>query len=775
MDRDPSTTTTQVNLTVQNMDCASCVSHVDKAIRKLPGVEAVQVNLATARAKVVFDPTRVGVQQLTQASTDAGYPAALVNDAQTAQARRSASNDAAGYWRNRAIVGLLLWLPVESLHWTLSFAGHVPHASHGQVDWMTWLALGASTIAMLYIGLAFVRNAVRGLVRGQINMDLLIAIGGWTSYLYSLTSLVGHLAGWWAMPANVYFMEGAALMALISLGHHLEWRARDKASQAIRGLMDLAPDTAARLVNYSPPSTKKRVSLTVTAQPTQEPSEETISSSLLTRGDFFRVKPGARIAADGVVVEGSASIDESMLSGEPLPVTRNPGDDVFGGTINRDGSLVIRVTRQGTESALAQVVRLVEEAQNAKPPVQRIADQIAAVFVPVVLVIALITGVGWYLWASHHGWGSGQTWAMIARCVCSVLIIACPCALGIALPAALMVGTGAAARRGIVIKNLAALQAAKKVDTVVMDKTGTITRGRPVVSSVVPEPGVSSDELLRLAASGEQFSEHPLARAIVRHAKQLGLRLVAPTTFSTTAGGGVSAVVEGKQIKIGTAEFAGVEDDLMFANESVSHVTRLDGQAVTRLGTIHLADQIKPDSKEAIAHLRRQGFSLLMLSGDTQAAAVEIGRQVGLEPEEVRGRLKPGEKEAIIRELQQSGKVVAMVGDGINDAPALSRADLGIAIGSGSDIAKESGGIVLVGNSLTGVGAALAVGRKTMRVIHQNFFWAFAYNVVAIPLAALGFLTPLIAAAAMMLSDVTVIANALRLRKSADPPVEQSE
>jgi Cu+-exporting ATPase len=495
-----------------------------------------------------------------------------------------------------------------------------------------------------------------------------------------------------------------------------------------------------------------------------------------------------------------------LLTGEPLPVTRAAGDTVIGGTINKDGRLVVRVTRTGGETALAQIVKLVEHAQSSKPPVQRLADRIAAVFVPAVLGIALVTGVGWYLWGTAHGLAAADTWAMIAKAVCSVLIIACPCALGLAIPAALMVGTGRGARRGILIRDIDALQQAEKIDTVVLDKTGTVTEGKPVVAEVVSLNGVAADEVLRLAAAAEQFSEHPLARAIVTHARERGLSLPEPDSFSSEPGLGVEATVEGRQLLVGASDLlarGGTDRAAPVAPESANGVatrvyvaTRERDGSVRALGLITLKDRIKPDSKAAVAELHRMGLRTVLLTGDNRETAGAIAREVGID--DVRSNVKPGEKAAAIRELQRGSRDrhddelaavraearaggadvdldvtapprvhrVTMVGDGVNDAPALAQADLGIAIGSGSDVAKEAGDIVLVSGSLHGVPAAIRLSRATMRTVRQNLFFAFVYNVLAIPLAAFGVLNPLIAAAAMALSDVTVIGNALLLRRS---------
>jgi Cu+-exporting ATPase len=495
------------------------------------------------------------------------------------------------------------------------------------------------------------------------------------------------------------------------------------------------------------------------------------------------VRPGDRVPADGVVTDGRSSVDESMISGEPLPVGRVPGDPVIGGTVNGDGRLVVRVTKTGGETALAQIVKLVETAQSSKPPVQRLADQIAAVFVPVVLGIALLTGVGWYAWGAAHDWPAARTWAMLAKAVCSVLIIACPCALGLAIPAALMVGTGRGAKRGILIRDIDALQKAEKIDTVVLDKTGTITQGKPAVAEVTALNGMAAEHVLRLAAGAEQFSEHPLAKALVSHARERGLRIPEPESFNNEPGFGVVADVEGSTLFVGNdalLQHHGIRDDAGTMPPTIGTTVHIGARRrqkryTQRIGRITFTDQLKPDSREAIGALHALGLRTILLTGDNRQTAEAIARQVGID--DVRADVKPRGKADTVQALQEAGlghagsanaarARVAMVGDGVNDAPALAQADLGIAIGSGSDVAKETGDVVLVSGSLHGVATAIRLSRATMRTIRQNLFLAFAYNVIAIPLAAFGYLSPLIAAAAMALSDVSVIGNALLLRRT---------
>ena len=745
--------TQEAALAVGGMTCASCVAHVEKTLRAAPGVEAYRVNLARGRASVQFDPGRTNPHQVAAALTDAGYPSApetpgvAAGNVEEQRLRRQA--DEARAWLRRWVVGAVLWFPVEVTHWALQLAS--PHAAHGL--WMHWVAFAAATVAILYVGRAFFRSAWAALRHGTSNMDTLIALGAGVAYGYSLVAFAGYLAGRWHTLPDLYFMEAAGLLALISLGHWLEARARQSAGSAIRELLNLAPDVAQKFVDG-------------------EGGTREVPVAELRVGDRVLVRPGDRVPTDGVVTDGRSGVDESMITGEPLPATRQAGDAVIGGTVNQDGRLTVRVIKLGSNSALGQIIKLVEHAQSSKPPVQKLADRIAAVFVPVVLGIALVTGIGWYAWGAAHDWDSARTWGAIAKAVCSVLIIACPCALGLAIPAALMVGTGRGAKRGILIRDIDALQNAEKIDTVVVDKTGTITEGRPTVSEVVALNGVAEPEVLRLAAGAEQFSGHPVAKAIVAHARGRGIDVPEPTSFNNEPGLGVVADFDGQRLLVGNdallrkfGEADAASASLPPAGSTV-HVARQRDGAVERIGRIHVADTIKPDSAAAIAELHEMGLRTVLLTGDNRATAEAIAKQVGID--DVRADVRPAGKAQAVGALQNDGarrRFVAMVGDGINDAPALAAADLGIAIGSGSDVAKETGDVILVGGSLRGVATSIRLSRATMRKVRQNLFLAFAYNVLAIPLAAMGMLSPLVAAGAMALSDVSVIGNALLLRR----------
>ncbi len=769
-------------LAVGGMTCASCVAQVEKALRSVPGVEASQVNLARGSAAVRFDPQRTDPGTIASAISAAGYtavpeePGIAAGNVEAERIQRQAMEARA--WLRRAVAGILLWAPVEITHWVLRL---VDSAHHGGAAtdhvWMAWLTLATGTAAIVYVGRAFYRSAFHALRRGTSNMDTLIAMGATVAYVYSLIAFSGYRLGRWQTLPDLYFMEATGLLALISLGHWLEARARQSAGSAIHELLELAPAVALRLRAASTAAENRRG-----AAPEGKEFDE-VPVAQLHVGDLVLVRPGDRVPIDGVVVDGRSTIDESMLTGEAMPVLRSLGDQVIGGTVNHDGWLVIRVTQTGGSTALAQIVKLVERAQSSKPPVQKLADRIAAVFVPVVILIALVTGVGWYAWGASHDWEAARTWAMLAKSVCSVLIIACPCALGLAVPAAVMVGTGRGAQRGILIRDVDALQKAERIDTVVLDKTGTLTAGKPVVVDVVSLNGFPREQVLAWAAAAERYSEHPLAKSIVAQAREEQLSVPEPQSFSSEAGFGVSAQIDGRTVLVGNealleragsngAEAPGSARGIAAADlaaQTVVHVALKNAEGpVIPVGLIHLSDSIKEDSAAAVAELHRMGLRTVLLTGDRRASAEAIARQVGID--DVRAEVKPSEKADAIRSLQAPARSaarhhVAMVGDGINDAPALATADLGIAIGSGSDVAKETGDIILVSGSLRGIAISIRLSRATMRTIRQNLLFAFLYNVLAIPLAALGLLNPLIAAAAMALSDVTVIGNALLLRR----------
>lgn len=693
------------------------------------------------------------MDKIASAITEAGYKASpLSADATSASAEKQRLEKAqaeAKSWLWRAIIGFALWLPIEAWHW-ISYVTNGDHA-HVSDGWI-YIQIAASTAAMVYLGSAFYRGAWRGLRMRTTNMDTLISLGATVAYLYSVVAYVGYRLSWWEDLPDLYFMEAVGILALISVGHWLEARARDKTGSAIHELMRLSPTIAFKMTSDDPADAQR------------------VPVASLHVGDRVLVRPGDRVPIDGKVIDGISHVDESMISGEPLPVARQTGDEVVGGTVNQDGYLQVQVKKVGSETVLAQIVSMVEQAQTQKAPVQRMTDQIASIFVPAVLLIALITGIGWFLHGIENEVARPVMWGNIANAVCSVLIIACPCALGLAVPAAIMVGLGRGARRGILIRDIDALQRAERINTIVFDKTGTITHGKPVVKDVLPIERMPAAEILRIAAAAELYSSHPLGSAIVAHAKAKGIRIPEPQGFNNEAGMGVSARVEGNTYLVGSEQLLRSNGKLssgyppQAADHTLAHIGRKNPDGtVDRLGVILITDELKHDSPDAIAMLHRRKMQTVLLTGDNRAAATSVARAVGID--EVQAEVRPDAKAQSIKTLQENGRRVAMVGDGINDAPALAQANLGIALGSGSDIAKETGQIILVSPTLKNVAVAIRLSRATMSKVRQNLFLAFIYNVLAIPLAAFGYLDPLIAAAAMALSDVSVLVNSLLLAR----------
>ncbi|MCH8259630.1 MAG: cadmium-translocating P-type ATPase [Planctomycetes bacterium] len=711
----------EVQLKVTGMHCASCAATVQRAIEADPQVRSASVSVTAGMATVLGQSLEP--QRLVQAVRDRGYdavpitapaaPAELRSEIELRQRRQES------LWRFRAIVGLGLWAPMGLLHW---FA---PKSWHGlALD--TLFLIGASVV-MVVAGFGFYRSAIKAALRRTTNMDTLIAIGATTAYVFSVVVFIMQLAGS-SIEQPLYFTEAAALLGIISLGHWLEAHASAKAGSAVRELLELQPEQAELIDEHGQ---------------TRE-----IASADVQPGDRMLIRPGSRVPVDGLVVDGSSDVDESVVTGESIPVTRSPGDPVVAGSVNTTGRLIVEATVDGHHTTIARIAELVQRAQSSKAGIQRLADRVCAVFVPVVLLIAVATVAGWGLLALISSDTSSFAKGIIAAV--TVLIISCPCALGLATPMAVMVGTGAASRHGILIKSAETIERAARSKLVIFDKTGTLTTGRPTTRHIeVEDRSFTEDELLRLAAAVEAPSEHPIARAIVRTAQDRGLALSDVTDFEALPGRGVRGIVDGRRVEI-------LRDDLTTCQVIVDE---------KRIGTLLVTDEIRPDARQAVDRLRAMGLSVRMLSGDRRAVAESIGRELGFEPQEIEAEATPQTKAELIANLPPGS---VMIGDGINDAAALAGADLGIALASGTTIAIESADVVIPGEHVMAVPETISLARRTLATIKQNLFFAFLYNTAAIPAAAFGLFGPfgpLIAAAAMGASDVTVIGNALRLKR----------
>ncbi len=716
------------NLAIGGMHCASCVGRVEETLARLEGVTEARVNLATERASVRVDPSRVTETQIEAAVTKAGYQArrAELIVGQGAESLRVERASQLAYWRNRLIVGIGLTVPLV----LLGYAPMVFEFSRTLSVLIGWLMFGLASVLQVYLGRPYYQGAWERLKQRSSNMDTLVALGTSTAYGFSLFRLIqGH-----SHDAHS-FMDSGLILTLITFGKFLEVRSKGSAGAAIERLLDLSPKTAIVVEGMT---------------------EVEVPLAEVHAGQVVRVRPGEAIPVDGVVVEGESSVDESMLTGESRPVTKKPGDRVAGATRNVDGSLRIKAGRLGSESALEGIVRLVREAQSSKAGIQRLADTVSSWFVPAVLGIALVTLVGW-------GW-LGRDWSSGVLNAAAVLIIACPCALGLATPMAVAVATGRGARSGLLVRDASAFERMDRISTVVFDKTGTITEGRPSVVEVFSVDSTDRAEILRLASAAESGSEHPIARALASFRDQTVV-----TDFRAVRGSGVTATVDSKPIIVGSLDFleaSGVE-----MGGLRSHFSEKNGSAKTviglsvagrAIGAIALEDAVKPHARLAIDQLRQLGADVAILSGDNLATTRQVAREVGVGDDLVFAPLRPEAKVDRLTALRKSGRRIAMVGDGLNDAPALAAADVGIAIGTGTDLAKAVADVVIATGDVLAVPRAIRLGRGTLRAIRQNLFWAFAYNALGIPLAALGFFGtygPLIAAVAMSLSSVTVVAR----------------
>jgi Cu+-exporting ATPase len=736
----------ETELIVTGMTCTNCSQTVERVLnQKVPGVLSASVNFASERASVTYLPSVAGTDEMVTAIEKAGYGAVPTEESTAADAEAAAREKEVKEQSRRFLVGLAFTLPlfILSMGRDMGLFGPWAHAAA-----MNWFFLFLATPVQFYTGWDYYVGGYRSLRNGSANMDVLVAMGSSVAYFYSLFLLIFPVLG-----DHVYFETAAVIITLIKLGKLLEVRAKRKTGGAIRKLLDLQPDTAVVI---------------------KDGEEKETPIHQVKIGELLVVRPGGRIPVDGEVREGQAAVDESMLSGEPLPVDKVPGDAVTGGTINKDGVLRFEATRVGKDTALSRIISLVQAAQGSKAPIQAVADRVAAWFVPGVIGVAVVTFLAWLLLTAEFV-------PSMIRLV-AVLVIACPCALGLATPTAMMAGMGKGAERGVLFKSSEALETADKLHTIVLDKTGTLTRGEPAVFDlVVLENGIGSEEeLLKIAASVEEGSEHPIGKAIRAAADDKSLGRLSAENFKAHGGSGVEAVIGGATLYAGRPDWMKARGiDLSHAEDRVKEIQD-EGRTVIALvrgegllGLIGVGDQLKEDSREAVEALHQLGQEVMMLTGDHPATARAIAREVGID--DVIADVRPEEKAARIKELQSPGRLIGMVGDGINDAPALAQADVGFAIGSGTDVAIETAGVILSSGSVTGVPMAVRLARRTMRTVRQNLFWAFCYNVVLIPVAAgvlmpfawappfLQQLHPMLAAVAMSLSSISVVTNSLLL------------
>lgn len=743
---DPAAPLEQAIIHVGGMHCAACVARVEKTLKAVPGVQEALVNLATREAQLTFDPTQTDAGRFAQVLAEAGYSYEGMVELAPAGTEVRVDPEVAAF-RRRFLVALTLNIPI----FLLSMVHPLPHWLGLAPQPLNYLLLVLTIPIMVYCAAPFFKGAWRAARHGTADMNTLIALGTAAAFLFSLAAtLWPELFAAHRMGAEVYYDTSAMIITFIVLGRWLEAKARQRASEAISRLMALAPPTA-------------RVR--------RQGVEEDIPLSQVRIGDLIVVRPGEKIAVDGEVIEGRSAVDEAMLTGESLPVAKGPGDEVWGATINTTGAMVFRATRVGRDMVLSQIIRLVREAQSAKAPIQRLADKVAAIFVPIVLGIAIVTFLLWYLL------GPAPVLSHALMAMVAVLIIACPCALGLATPTAVMVGTGRGAEMGILLRGGEPLERAQALTDIIFDKTGTLTLGQPEVTDTVAFSPWSAEQVLMLAAAVEQRSEHPLAAALVRKAETLPISWPEVAAFEAVPGLGVHAQVDGQQVLVGSPRFLErAQVSHFYAQPALQRLTQT-GRSVMLVavdgslaGVIGIADTLKAQAPETIQSLKNMGLQVWMLSGDQLRTAQAVAQQVGID--EVLAEVLPADKAAKVAALQKRGRIVAMVGDGINDAPALAQADVGVALGTGTDVAMAAADVTLIRDDLTLVPQAISLARKTMRVIRQNLFWAFFYNVVAIPVAA-GLLYPLtgwllnpaVAAVTMALSSVTVVSNSLRLRR----------
>ncbi|HEY4553781.1 MAG TPA: heavy metal translocating P-type ATPase [Bacillaceae bacterium] len=728
--------TEKTELAVTGMTCAACSTRIEKGLNKMEGVVKASVNLALEKATVEYNPSAVSAKDLVQKVEALGYGAVVKDDENTAETADHRQREIK-HQQEKFIFSLILSLP---LLWTM--VGHFRFTSFLYVPGALmdpWVQMALATPVQFYVGKQFYVGAYKALRNKSANMDVLVALGTSAAYFYSVYSAIRSIGTGHA--PDLYFETSAVLITLIILGKLFEAKAKGRSSEAIKKLMGLQAKTA----------TVQRGEKTENI-----PIEEVIV------GDILLVKPGEKVPVDGVILEGESAFDESMISGESVPVDKSAGDPVIGAAINKNGFIKMRAAKVGKDTALAQIIKVVEEAQGSKAPIQRMADVISGIFVPIVVAIAVLTFFVWYIWVSP-----GDFPEALEKLI-AVLVIACPCALGLATPTSIMAGSGRAAEYGILFKGGEHLETAHQIDTVILDKTGTVTNGEPVLTDIVP--AMHENEFLALVGSAEKQSEHPLAQAIVEGIVEKNIVLREPSSFEALPGYGIKAIISGRNVLIGTrrlmeqhqVETGHVMDD-MAAFESQGKTAMLAAIDGKYAGMIAVADTIKETSAHAVKRLKEMGLDVIMMTGDNRETALAIARQAGID--HVIAEVLPEGKAEEVKKLQDQGKKVAMVGDGINDAPALAIADIGMAIGTGTDVAMEAADITLIRGDLNSIADAIFMSKKTISNIKQNLFWAFAYNTLGIPVAALGFLAPWLAGAAMAFSSVSVVLNALRLQR----------
>lgn len=737
---------------IEGMTCASCAQTIEKAVGKLSGVDKASVNLATEKMQVSYNPSAISVSDVTGAVSNSGYAAVLeTTDTQdnSRAEKREKKEKRMKQLSDRFGISIIFTIPVLIIHMGPMVGMPLPNIVDPMINAFNFSLLQLIlTLPIMVVSWEYFQKGFKTLFKGHPNMDSLIALGTASAFVYSLAATIRTGLGYGNFSDLLYYEVTGVILTLHTLGLFLEERSKGQMSSAIEKLVNLAPKTARVIRNGV---------------------EQEITVDEVALGDVIRVRPGESMPVDGVVVEGRTSVDESMLTGESIPVEKESGDEVIGASINKNGSIDYRATRVGSDTTLSQIIKLVEDAQGSKAPIARMADIITGYFVPIVIALAVLAGIAWLI--------AGQSGIFVLSVIITTLVIACPCALGLATPTSIMVGTGKGAEHGVLIKSGEALETTHNLDTIVFDKTGTLTEGKPIVTDILVTPLITKENLLYYAASGETGSEHPLGEAIVQKSKEENMTLAKPDHFEAIPGYGIRVEIEGKDMYIGNRKLMleqkidlssmEKESDRLADEGKTPMYLSVDGELA---GIIAVADTLKENSMKAVKELRRRGVEVIMITGDNKRTAKAIAKQVGIDS--VLSEVLPEDKAEEVKKLQEAGKKVAMVGDGINDAPALAQADVGIAVGSGTDVAIESADIVLMRNDLTAVLTAIDLSHATLRNIKQNLFWAFAYNLVGIPVA-MGLLyifggplmSPMFAAVAMSFSSVSVLLNALRLRR----------